>query len=257
MPTIIHLPEVRSTNTYLLDLLRNSEQPNLYTVCTYCQTAGRGQAGNAWESEPYQNLTFTTLFDMQGRAADEQFALSMLVPLAIVEVLREQCHIEASIKWPNDIYVGDEKICGILIEGVISGGEIRQAIAGVGLNVNQTHFLSDAPNPTSASILTGRTFNLDVLMQAVVDTFERLLPLLNDVAQLRTRYMASLYRRDGLFWWREIPVGVAPMMISRTLDNDCFEARIADVDKDGCLVLERPNGDRKAYHFKQIRYIFA
>lgn len=254
---MLYLPEIESTNTYLLQLLQREDCPDLFTVYTYHQTAGRGQAGNGWESEPNKNLTFTTLFDMHDRAANEQFALSMLVPLAIVRVLQQKCGIEATVKWPNDVYVGDEKICGILIEGVIRGNCITHAIAGVGLNVNQEVFVSNAPNPTSIRLLTGRTYDLDSMMQAVVDEISAMRPMLTDADALRSLYKEHLYRKEGMWWWKEVPVGVAPMMITRTLDDSCFRARIADIDMDGRLVLEDAEGSIHTYHFKQIKYVFA
>lgn len=262
----MYITQINSTNTFLLELLQETpiEEP-LFTVYTFDQTAGRGQAGNSWESEPGKNLLFTTLFDMSSIPADKQFALSMLVPLAIVECLREKLSIDMglAIKWPNDIYYGDDKLCGILIEGVIAGNRIDKAIAGVGLNVNQKVFLSNAPNPISLSQITGREWDLDEMMEDILSKFRELLPLLLDYASLKQRYMAHLYRyemfekgSDPLFLWKEVPVGIAPMMITREVDDTCFRASIHDVDDQGRLVLRRKDGTLSAYHFKQIKYVF-
>lgn len=271
----MYITQINSTNTYLLELLKETpiEEP-LFTVYTFDQTAGRGQAGNSWESEPGKNLLFTTLFDMSSIPADKQFTLSMLVPLTIVEYLTDEfakCGTplnsqvytnKVSIKWPNDIYYGDDKLCGILIEGVIAGNRIDKAIAGVGLNINQEVFVSNAPNPISLRQITGREWDLDAMMAGILAKFRELLPLLADYATLKQRYMAHLYRYakpdsiGTLSLWKEVPVGVAPMMITREVDDTCFRASIQDVDDQGRLVLRREDGTLSAYHFKQIKYVF-
>ena len=139
-------------------------------VATRSQTAGRGQRGNSWEAEPGTNLTFSLLLRPQGFPAARQFELSMLVALGVADVLNSLFgrlgfrDLKARIKWPNDIYVGHKKIVGILIENQLSGAGIDRTIVGIGVNVNQTRFLSDAPNPTSVALLTGRTLALEPLL---------------------------------------------------------------------------------------------
>lgn len=119
------------------------------------QTAGRGQRGNTWESAVGENLTFSILLKPTNFLSTRQFELSQVVALGVVDYLATH-GIEAKIKWPNDIYVGDRKICGILIENVLSGDTLSVCIAGIGVNLNQTVFRSDAPNPTSLLIELGR-----------------------------------------------------------------------------------------------------
>ncbi|MDE6431375.1 MAG: biotin--[acetyl-CoA-carboxylase] ligase, partial [Duncaniella sp.] len=114
------------------------------------QTAGRGQRGNSWESAPGKNITMSILLRPEGLHPSRQFVISRAVSLAITGVLRRYMPASAvRVKWPNDIYVDDRKICGILIENVISSASIRQSVVGIGINVNQRRFLSDAPNPVS------------------------------------------------------------------------------------------------------------
>ena len=126
------------------------ELPHATVVSTYNQTAGRGQRGNSWESEPHKNLTFSVLLKPQHIIAREQFYISEIVSVAIVNTLRKYIIDQPiAIKWPNDIYVNDDKICGILIENTLSGYSISQSIAGIGININQQTFLSNAPNPIS------------------------------------------------------------------------------------------------------------
>ena len=118
------------------------------------QTAGRGQGTNSWESERGQNLTCSLGFSPDGVKASRQYILSMAIAVALTETLAGLPH-PVSIKWPNDIYVGDKKICGILIENMLKGEHIRHCIIGIGLNINQKRFVSDAPNPTSMALESG------------------------------------------------------------------------------------------------------
>ncbi|MDE5982764.1 MAG: biotin--[acetyl-CoA-carboxylase] ligase, partial [Duncaniella sp.] len=137
IPHIITLPEAGSTNTELAAIA--AESPHGTVVTTRCQTAGRGQRGNTWEAAPGRNITMSVLLKPETILAREQFAVSEAVSLAIVTVLRRHLPAEAhvAIKWPNDIYVNDLKICGILIENSLIGNRIGHSIAGIGININQ------------------------------------------------------------------------------------------------------------------------
>ena len=220
----LHIDQTPSTNTWLMTHCREEDYPNLFTVYTFRQTAGRGQAGNAWESEPGKNLSFSTLVHIH--TIEEASRLNMLVPLAVVNVLSKvhsaadrpersagkkgqrstaqqivrsavqerKVKEEFTIKWPNDIYWGDKKVAGLLNENVIIGNRIAYAVAGIGVNVNQTQFLSGAPNPVSLKQITGQTYELEPMIDAIVAEMEQLLPLLQDYEALKREYMAHLYR---------------------------------------------------------------
>lgn len=151
---IIWLERVDSTN----DEARRhiSEIDNLSVVSALEQTKGRGQQGNRWSSQPGENLTFSLVVKDFRIKANEQSAISQTTALSLVELLSRH-EIKARIKWPNDIYAGDEKICGILIENSLKGSEIDWSIIGIGLNVNQTAFSEDLPNPTSMKLCTGNS----------------------------------------------------------------------------------------------------
>lgn len=256
---------------------REEDYPNLFTVYTFRQTAGRGQAGNAWESEPGKNLSFSTLVHIH--TIEEASRLNLLVPLAVVRVLLKvkgpqrsrssgaQCRKERSkvneeftIKWPNDIYWGDKKVAGLLNENVIIGNRIAYAVAGIGVNVNQEVFRSDAPNPVSLKQITGETYELEPMINAIVAEMERLLPLLQDYETLKREYMAHLYRKTGFYPYVEREVSTAPTMIARADKTNeekhtPFLAEIADVDEFGRLVLRTETGELKTYHFKEIRFV--
>ena len=151
---IIWLERVDSTN----DEARRhiSEIDNLSVVSALEQTRGRGQRGNRWSSQPGENLTFSLVVKDFRIKANEQSAISQATALSLVDLLSRH-EIKARIKWPNDIYAGDEKICGILIENSLKGSEIDWSIIGIGLNVNQTTFPEDLPNPTSMKLCTGNS----------------------------------------------------------------------------------------------------
>ena len=152
--------ETHSTNSLLKELLAKGEWPEGegFLYAGY-QTAGRGQTGNSWESEADKNLYF----------------LNIAVGVAIYRTVGELGISELGIKWPNDIYWQDKKLAGILLENAIIGNEIKYAIAGIGLNVNQTEFHSDAPNPISLKQITGRDYDIDSLMNALLEQVHQVL----------------------------------------------------------------------------------
>lgn len=177
----IHLDEVDSTNTFLSAYVRADASCRCVVADADYQTGGRGQRGNHWESQRGANLLFTVaLYDVPV-APTEQFLLSQLVSLVTLRVLRSVLPADADrfrIKWPNDIYFDDRKVGGILIEHQLSPSHILRTIVGVGLNVNQRQFVSDAPNPVS-------------LCQIAHHDFARR-PLLEQWVALLTEGMAAL-----------------------------------------------------------------
>lgn len=258
---LFFLPEIPSTNTYLIHRCMEEVLPPFYTVWAGAQTAGRGQQGNGWESEPGKNLTFTTV--LPAVSFDRLPTLNMLVPLAVVrgiEAMLTDMHLTVkwpghlSVKWPNDVYFGDKKLAGILIENVTVGSALRCSIAGVGLNVNQTTFLSPAPNPVSLQQIVGEELALEPLLAKIVAEMKTLFELPAD--ELKRLYMASLYRREGWHLYQEREVSTAPTMPAFTAES-AFEARIEDVDELGRLVLRLRDNTLRTYHFKQVRYVLC
>lgn len=221
------------------------------------QTAGRGQRGNTWESAVGENLTFSILFKPSNFLATRQFELSQVVALGVVDYLSTH-GIEAKIKWPNDIYVGDKKICGILIENIVSGATLSVCIAGIGLNLNQTIFRSDAPNPTSLLIELGRQsgqldprHELATLLQCIADIYFPLTdPTVSDPVQashptLEERYLSHLYRLDELHTYIDLTTG------------ETFRGYIRGIEKNACLRIETETGTIKSFAFKELKYIIS
>lgn len=233
-----------STNTYVRELLgAGIELPELTVVDADYQSGGRGQGGNRWESERGMNLTFSLVCHPTFVRATEQFILSQAIAVAVFRVL-EGLTGGISIKWPNDIYWRDRKICGTLIECNLAGATIKDCIIGTGINVNQTEFRSDAPNPVSLAQIVGLTFSREHILDRVVAEFISIYKGLRDggTDALRAEYMQHLYRREGFHTYQE-PGG------------EPFEAEILDVEPAGHLVLRLHDASIKRYEFKEIRYI--
>lgn len=216
-------------------------------VVAHNQESGRGQRGNSWESEPGKNLTVTMLYrlkaDMDPRPLDEQqFRISEATALGVADTL-EAYGLKAMVKWSNDVYVGDRKISGILIEHTIIGNRLDNSRIGIGLNVNQREFVSDAPNPVSMYQLLGE----DLPLARVLDTLSEQLEkrLAQDADTLHADYMDSLWRRDGEFHGFRLREG----------ERTEFQAGIRDVKRNGPLVLQMTDGHETAFYFKEVEFI--
>lgn len=243
MSLIEWLDTCPSTNT---ELAGRPDAPGGFAIATRAQTAGRGQRGNTWEAEPGANLTFSQLLRPHAIEASRQFELSMIVSLAITDTVdalfaESGSDLRAEIKWPNDIYVADRKICGILIENTLTGRSIDRSIVGIGLNVNQTRFVSDAPNPASLRQFTGREYMPEPLLDRLCTAINDSLAAYEanpDPEALTARYMARLWRREGCWPFA-------------TPDGNRFEAAIEAVAPDGILTL---SGNRH-FAFKEVAFI--
>lgn len=157
---LIFMPECHSTNTFALNLCqRNSRPADGTVVITAYQSAGRGQRGNTWMVEPGKNLTFSIILFPTFISAADQFKLQVFTSLAVYDYLTQKEIPNVSIKWPNDLLVNDKKVCGILVENQLMGNKITATVAGIGLNINQTHFSLDGP--TSLSLVTGKEYDLN------------------------------------------------------------------------------------------------
>ena len=243
---IIRIDEVDSTNSYLAREAHTLDAPVM--VIADSQTAGRGQRGNSWESEAGQNLTFSVLYRPSGFRAIEQFSISEATALAVVDFLALH-GIETKVKWPNDIYAGDRKICGILIQHSLTGSEISHSILGVGININQTEFVSDAPNPVSARQITGETYDLDTMTGEIAGCIEKRLGMIYGADAkrgLHDEFMRKLWRGDGAYHpFRD------------TASGEDFRAAIDGIDPEGVLTLRLEDGSRRGYLFKEVAFINA
>ena len=207
---IIWLNSVDSTNNEAKRQI--SDLDNLSVLSARSQTNGRGQGDHTWLSEPDANLLFSIVLkyapgdeikrDLLSIQAYDQAVISQITSLAIVDLLASH-EIEAKIKWPNDIYVGDKKICGILIEHSVLGKWLTSSIIGIGLNINQRNFDVSLPNPTSMSLCRTdieEAFNteelLDEFMKIFSDYLDRFCHITGGYNRLDKLYQSQLLRRD-------------------------------------------------------------
>ena len=252
---IIWLKSVDSTNEECRR--RISDMDNLSVVSALSQTCGRGQRGNTWLSAPGENLTFSIVLKfpengiagyMEPMLAYDQFVLSAVTSLSVVDLLAEH-GIQAKIKWPNDIYVGNQKICGMLIENSIRGELISHSIIGIGLNINQRNFNVTLPNPTSMALCSDdSSFRMEpmVLLDDFMTIFkgyiDRYCHIRGGYGRLRQLYHAQLWRKD------------TPAIYVDQESHE-FNGIIRGVTDKGCLLVETPEGIIKEFSFKEIGYV--
>lgn len=238
---LIVIDETTSTNSYLAEIAPAVAHGT--AVMALRQTAGRGQRGNSWESAPGLNVSMSLLLRPEGLDVRRAFTLSEAVAVGCAEALQRlianrEC---VELKWPNDIYVGDRKLGGILIENALSGAMVRRSIVGVGVNVNQSEFLSDAPNPVSLSMLGVEGLEpvevADALRRSMVEA------VAEPAEAIHSRYMALLWRRKGMYPYLDVATGRR------------FMARIDAVAPSGHITLVEADGSSHSYAFKEIASI--
>ena len=291
---IIWLESVDSTNEECKRHI--SDLDNLSVVAALSQTCGKGQRGNVWISDPGKNLTFSIVLKfpfnvkaglLEPMHAYDQFVLSEIAALAVVDLLAEH-GIQAKIKWPNDIYIGDRKICGILIENSLRGEWLQHSIIGIGLNVNQRNFDVTLPNPTSMmlcgefSCASGGQvvsdsvphYELQDLLEEFMNIFrgylDRYCHIRGGYGRLRHMYLSHLWRKDepAQFIDRKVTPSndYAPC---RSLSTPCNPLSSPDADTNnppvfsgiirglsdaGLLIVEMHDGTMQEFTFKEISY---
>jgi BirA family biotin operon repressor/biotin-[acetyl-CoA-carboxylase] ligase len=240
---VINLHETSSTLTYLNELSKERTLPEGYTVYADYQSEGRGQRGNSWESAKGKNLMFSTILYPKGLKANQQFIISQIVSLAIRDVLSGEAGY-ITIKWPNDIYWRDKKITGILIENEIMDEKVSRSLLGIGINLNQENFVSDAPNPVSLKQITGRTYDIENMLMKILHRIEYYYiswQSENATDLINSIYQKALYRRGEQHAFED--------------KEGIFLATIQGVEKSGLLVLRTDNGRIKRYAFKEVKFI--
>ncbi len=248
----IHIDETDSTNRWLRETTLPERAGNLVVVSDF-QTAGKGCGTNSWESERGKNLTFSMLIHPTELPANHQFHITEIVSVALCRTLADYLSDKVEIKWPNDIYVGDKKICGILIENRLQGNVIMDSIIGIGLNVNQTVFRSDAPNPVSLSQLTGKETDRDKLLADFLHHFAAAYKS----ESIGTVYRDLLYRKDMPSRYLEKTSACTADVetTASTIDSAAFTATLIDVEPDGRLVLKDEQGKLRRYFFKEVQFV--
>ena len=240
---LIRLNEVDSTNTFALDLLRIKDVKEGAAITAQAQFQGRGQRGNFWISEPGKNITCSIILKPVFLNVTQQFDLTRAVALGIIDAVSEIISSDQlKIKWPNDIYAGNKKVGGILIENVVNGEKLSAAVVGIGLNVNQSSFGNDVVNAVSLFQLTGKQYSVAIGLESIFTHVEaRYLQLrAGNVERLRSEYESKLFLK-----------GVK----SRFTDfRNEFEATILRVTDEGSLVLKMEDGAEKKFGFKEVAF---
>lgn len=240
-PRILRVAETASTNSLLRELVIKESLAEGSVVVADFQTAGRGQIGNTWESEAGKNLMFSfspVTLRASLRPSVLDFSNSALSVKEALDLYAD--HI--TVKWPNDIYWKDKKICGMLIENDLSGHNLYCSIIGIGINLNQTVFRGDAPNPVSLFQIIGKEVDREEVLHRFLSIFYRYyLSLLQEEHEdIRARYQSALYRREGYHGYKD--------------ESGEFEACIHDIESTGHLLLALRDGSIRRYAFKEVSY---
>jgi BirA family biotin operon repressor/biotin-[acetyl-CoA-carboxylase] ligase len=237
---VIQLSSVDSTNNYAAMLLSNDNAVHGTVILSDEQTAGRGQRGANWQSESGSNLLMSIILKHDNLSVDRQFLLTQVASLAVVDLLGK-IGLLAHIKWPNDIYVGDRKICGMLIENNLSGTVIRSSIIGIGLNVNQSYF--DLTTATSIKLEKGQSYPLQEILFSFIGSFNL---FYDQLISSRIQEIENLYKIKLL--------GFEQKRMFKDETGE-FLGIIRGVDSNGKLRME-VNGVEQIYDLKQLRFIF-
>ena len=239
---IVFCKNAGSTNSYASGLIKSGHVSEGTLIYTNFQSAGRGQKGSTWESEDGKNLLFSVILYPSMVSPADQFILSIFISLGICDFLK-QLAPGCKIKWPNDIYYGDDKIAGILIENSITGNTILNSIAGIGLNINQEEFPEEIPNPVSLKILTGIEHDTELCLHNLAACLDRRYKqvISGEWDDLRVEYISSLYRLNQ--WHR-----------FKTADG-IFQGKIISIADSGCIKIQERDGKIQEYSFKEIEFI--
>ena len=234
---------LESTNKYC-EALDLSQVEDFTCYWALEQTAGIGQRGNHWEAEPGKNLTFSLVLHPTFLPAERQFKLTQALSLALVDFLSIfNFQFSISIKWPNDVYVNGNKICGTLVSTRLQGTQIASAVCGIGLNVNQVVFPDWVPNPTSLRMLTGKGNELEPMLRQLLGCINKRYIELQSGQDFEPEYLDHLMN-----------LGVPIHYIYK---GEKIVATITGIDSYGHLMLTASNGRRLCCGMKEIELVTA
>lgn len=240
---IQYIESTDSTNTFVKQVLETGRPEELSMYVAHEQLSGRGQRGNKWFSEKGKNHTATTVFYPAFLNPENQFQISKLTALAILDCLSTYLDADKlSVKWPNDVYYEGKKIAGILIETSVLGTTLDYVIAGTGINVNQESFPTHLPNPVSIQMILKHELDLKEFNRRLLKSIRDLYSsdhLENE--RINQRYLSRLYRanQNSLF----------------ASNGETFKGIIRGVNEYGHLLIEKENGQIQSYAFKEVEYL--
>lgn len=238
----IFLTEVESTNNYANQLVLSKAAEHGTVVLAQYQKKGKGQQGNSWESEFGKNMLASFIIFPQFLNAAKQFYISKIVSLAMVDFLKTETN-GVSVKWPNDIYIRNKKIAGILIENSVKGNNVSSVIIGIGLNLNQENFISDAPNPVSLKLTTGKDYIVETVAGQIREYFFTWYEKLQARCfnEIDTTYYNQLFRANE---WSQF-----------SKEGKIIESKITGIGEFGQLILENRSGVSSEYMFKEVEFV--
>ena len=242
---IVELKETPSTNIHAFKLIKEKDIDEGTVISAISQHSGKGTGSNKWESETGKNLTVSIILKPDFLLLNKQFMLNIIASLAVRDMISEllQSKEEVKIKWPNDIYVGNKKISGILIENTIFGNTLKYSIIGIGININQEVFISDAPNPVSLKIISNKNFYLKECLTILCFHIKvRYMQLMNSEYNLLNKdYLSALYRKNELAKFN--------------FKNKSISAVIKGISEEGKLIIETNNNEIIECNFKEIEFV--
>ena len=240
---IIKLNAIDSTNLFLRSLCLDTHVEDFTVVVAKHQTKGRGQMGTVWSSQDAKNLTFSVFKRFDNLKLDQQFVISMVSSLAVINTLKKLNLPKLSVKWPNDILSANKKICGILIENVIKQNNVAATVVGIGLNVNQVNF-SNLPQASSLLNVTGIPYDLDELLQSILKELETLFDLVesNQFKTIKTTYESYLFRKDKPSTFKN--------------EEGLFSGFIKGVSNEGLLEVLLEDNILKTFDLKTIKLLY-
>lgn len=237
----IELEQINSTNSHAMQQIQANLAQHGTAYFAYEQTAGRGQHGKTWQTEPKSNIILSVVVDATKIRTANQFFLSMVAALAVYDLLNNFLSNQVSIKWPNDVYINDSKAAGILIENTLKGNKWQWAVIGIGVNINQTVFDASLTNATSLSLATQKTFNAVELAKQLCMCLEKRLQqlLLNQAENLLVQYNQVLFKRNEV--------------VKLKKNNIAFTCIIENVNAQGKLMVK--NGLQDEFDFGEVEWI--
>jgi BirA family transcriptional regulator, biotin operon repressor / biotin---[acetyl-CoA-carboxylase] ligase len=241
---IIALEEVDSTNRYLAKFIHKENIVSEGLVITArAQLSGKGQGKNSWESEAAKNIAMSFLIKPVMIPASDNFAICIFVSLAVRDFVNFYTKELITIKWPNDIYYKNLKIAGILIENTVLSNVVSLSIIGIGININQEIFMSNAPNPVSLKNINGKTYNLSSCLKKLCSFLD------SRYAQLKSGNFPEQKKQylENLYGWGN--------WIKLTKGNTVFTARIKGISPYGHLIVEEENGSVSEFEQKEIGFV--
>lgn len=239
-----HFTEVSSTNTIAVEEVAKTTPSEGTVISTDYQQAGRGQIGSSWFSSPAKNLLLSVILRPRWLAARHQFALSQAVALAVADTISACTGESALVKWPNDVYLHDKKLAGILIQNTLSGAYLQTSVAGVGLNVNEEAFPAELPRASSLRQYTGADFDRSTVQQMLFHHLEaRYLQLKSNPVIIRTAYLQNLYRYQE---WHSYQL---------TSTGKVFTGQIIGVQESGKLAIQMADLNVEYFDLKQVKFL--